>query len=265
MQQQGPKRRTTQMGIGQSGTRPRASEPPPPSSKGVLCPPPSTPPRRPPSAEHGTVEFSENATTNLRESVRERAASATNEIEARGREEAKRRDSVRERLAARLTPPERIDMRDVAARAETIPAPRATDSTHRRAEKETIRRATTWELDDPPPASTRGVPTPREEKPAARSAPVQAKPPQGRTALRVDDVGTAAVRLAARAPQDARPRVLVNRRALASAPIDHREAFLVSLIDGSITVAGLVDVSGMREGEVTAALQRLARLGIISL
>jgi hypothetical protein len=110
--------------------------------------------------------------------------------------------------------------------------------------------------DDPPPRSA-----------PSRSAPPRSAPPQdrkARPALRVDDVGATAVRMAARMAQDATPKVLVDRRALASAPIDHREAFLVSLVDGALTVGGLVDVSGMPEGEVHEALRRLARLGILA-
>lgn len=241
MQHDGPKRRTTQMGIGQSGTRPRADDGPDAASdekQNVLCPPPSAPPSpktRTSSDEHATVAFGEEVASALRHTVRERAASATDEVDEIAKREIARRDSVREFMAAAAATRARTESAAVRSPAPPESAPPS-------------RRAPYGE--SAPPSA------------GPRSAPGGAKPE--RPALRVDEVGTAAVRLASRAPHDATPRVLVDRRTLASAPIDHREAFLLSLMDGRLTVAGLVDVSGMREGEVLAALQRLARLGLVA-
>lgn len=85
-----------------------------------------------------------------------------------------------------------------------------------------------------------------------------------RKSVRIDDVGEGVLEYSA-APDQVRPRMLKERKALAGAPIDHRDAFVLSLIDGRITVATLVDVAGMPEAELRAILARLARLGIIAL
>lgn len=98
---------------------------------------------------------------------------------------------------------------------------------------------------------------------------VSTKPPSrprtSRPPLRVDEVGDAAVRLAVKAARSAAPRVLVTRAELARSPIDHREAFVVSLIDGKTDVAGLVDAAGLPRGEVMAILERLVRIGVVAL
>jgi hypothetical protein len=49
------------------------------------------------------------------------------------------------------------------------------------------------------------------------------------------------------------------------APLDHRQGFVLSLVDGLTTVQMIIDVAGMPDGEVIAALQRLRRLGLITL
>ena len=81
----------------------------------------------------------------------------------------------------------------------------------------------------------------------------------------VDDVGRKVVRSAAHARGDSKPRVLVDRQTLAAALNDDREALLVLLIDGTMTVAELIAHSRMPEGNAVNVLERLTRLGIISL
>jgi hypothetical protein len=61
------------------------------------------------------------------------------------------------------------------------------------------------------------------------------------------------------------PRVLRSTAELASAPLDHREGFVVSLVDGKTTVQALIDLAAMPDGELIIVLQRLRRLGIITL
>jgi hypothetical protein len=61
------------------------------------------------------------------------------------------------------------------------------------------------------------------------------------------------------------PRVLRSTGELALAPLDHREGFVLSLVDGQTTVQALIDVASMPDGELIAVLQRLRRLGIITL
>lgn len=86
-----------------------------------------------------------------------------------------------------------------------------------------------------------------------------------REALRVDEVGQAAVDAAARSSKFAIFKLLRARNELATAPINHREGFLLAHVDGETTVQGLIDVSGMPEAEVEGILERLRRLGIVGL
>ena len=91
------------------------------------------------------------------------------------------------------------------------------------------------------------------------------RPRSSRPALRVDDVGAAAVAIATKANLSMAPRLLKTRRELTDAPLDHRDAFVLSLIDGKMPAAAIVDIAGMPEREVMGILERLARLGIVSL
>jgi hypothetical protein len=103
---------------------------------------------------------------------------------------------------------------------------------------------------------------PRAEKISGRRTRTS-RPP-----VRVDEVGEAAVAIAAkrgRASAVAAPTLLKTRRELESAPINHRDAFILSLIDGNTSVQGVVDLAAMPDGEVRGILERLAGLGIISL
>jgi hypothetical protein len=88
----------------------------------------------------------------------------------------------------------------------------------------------------------------------------------GRPPVTVDEVGVAAVKLARTTRrQDSAPKLVASRGMVSKAPIDTRAAFVLSLIDGRNTVDAIVDMSGMNEDEVKAILDRLARLGLISL
>ena len=84
-----------------------------------------------------------------------------------------------------------------------------------------------------------------------------------RPAVRVDDVGQAAVELAG-ARRERVPRLLASRGTIAKAPLDARAAFVLSLIDGRNGTTDIVDMAGMPEEEVHGILRRLARLGLIS-
>jgi hypothetical protein len=81
-----------------------------------------------------------------------------------------------------------------------------------------------------------------------------------RQSIREDDVGS--TRIVAR--KEALRPAIVDPKRLAKAPLGPREAFLLSLIDGTLTVPDLVDAAGMPSAEVTAILERLVRLGIVS-
>lgn len=103
----------------------------------------------------------------------------------------------------------------------------------------------------------------RERAPS--SVPASGRRAKGeRAAIAVDDVGDAAVRLGSSPPMAARPKVVKTRRELEGAPLDPREAFLLSLVDGKMTVSSLVDVSGFAEADVLSMLARLRRLGIVA-
>ena len=91
------------------------------------------------------------------------------------------------------------------------------------------------------------------------------RPRTSRPPVRVDDVGDAAVAIASRAVLTFAPKLLQSRDELMHAPIDHRDAFVLSLIDGKSNIAAIVDSSGMRSEEIAAILERLAGLGIVSL
>ena len=59
------------------------------------------------------------------------------------------------------------------------------------------------------------------------------------------------------------PRPSKKKRDLAGAPIDNREAFLLTRVDGHLNVEDLADLTGMPISDVGAIVQRLARLGLI--
>jgi hypothetical protein len=61
------------------------------------------------------------------------------------------------------------------------------------------------------------------------------------------------------------PRILGSSKELAAAPLDHREGFVLSLVDGQTTVQGLIDVAAMPDGELIAVLRRMRRLGLVTL
>ncbi|MGO9000281.1 MAG: hypothetical protein ACLQVI_43700 [Polyangiaceae bacterium] len=60
------------------------------------------------------------------------------------------------------------------------------------------------------------------------------------------------------------PRVVVAPEELNAADLDHRDYFLISLMDGVTTVENILDISGMPSGEALALLSGLERRGIIS-
>jgi hypothetical protein len=85
-----------------------------------------------------------------------------------------------------------------------------------------------------------------------------------RPPVTVDEVGVAAVKIA-RTRREGAPKLIASRGVVAKAPIDTRAAFVLSLVDGRNTESAIVDMSGMLEDEAKAILERLARLGLISL
>jgi hypothetical protein len=125
------------------------------------------------------------------------------------------------------------------------------------------RRTTSPGLGDAPASSTRAASgdEPRAPKISTRRAR-SSRPP-----VRVDDVGEAAVALARRVsrPPASAPRMLLSRGELAALPLDPRDAFVLSLVDGKTSVQGLVDMAALGDGEVLTILERLAALRVLEL
>jgi hypothetical protein len=131
-----------------------------------------------------------------------------------------------------------------------------------------------------PPRSTPGTPkatTPRPVSPKASKSPsapsweTEAKTAtrhrerSGHPPVTVDNVGATAVNLARKSIRESAPKLVASRGMIAKAPIDTRAAFVLSLVDGRNTMDAIVDMSGMVDTEVKTILERLARLGLISL
>ena len=152
----------------------------------------------------------------------------------------------------------------------TVPPPSDThesrDTTAEDPPEKTLERKIRRNVSSPPEGdviASRSSAPPSHDKDASGRRPRLSRAP-----VRVDDVGDAAVLLGARhgrAVAVAAPRVLRTRRELENAPINHRDAFVLSLIDGKTSVQGLVDLAAMPDGEVVTTLARLAALGIISM
>lgn len=119
--------------------------------------------------------------------------------------------------------------------------------------------------DDVPPAPSSRGRFATEAPTGTRRKEDDAKGSGGRAAVTVDKVGAAAVKLARTTRRDTAPKLVASRAIIAKAPIDTRSAFVLSLVDGQNTVESLLDMAGMPEAEVRAILDRLARLGLISL
>lgn len=110
------------------------------------------------------------------------------------------------------------------------------------------------------------VSRPPSSKPFSKPGRWQEEAPSGprsRKPLTVDAVGDTATRIARNTRQTA-PKVIASQAIIASAPLDSRSAFVLSLVDGTSDVPAIVDATGMPSDEVIGILARLARLGLIS-
>ncbi len=157
------------------------------------------------------------------------------------------RDSLRREEAAPISTPAPRRIRDSVRREEEpepMPSP-GPGATAPRSDRPAARTTTSWE-----PEATTG--TRRRQR-------------SNRPPVTVDEVGAAAVKLARTTRRETAPKVLASRALIAKAPIDTRAAFVLSLVDGRNTVDAIIDMAGMPEDEVRAILERVARLGLISL
>jgi hypothetical protein len=216
--------------------------------------------------EEAVPESTESVRPRVRDSVRREDP----EPEPRGAREA-----VREETAGSVRPRLRDSVRREDPEDEpeaTTPEPSATESGRPRL-RDSVRR------EDPNDDGTVTPATARSDRPnSRRTASWESEPTtgtrrksgspavrSGRPPVTVDEVGTAAVKLARTSLRDSAPKVIASRTTIAKAPIDTRAAFVLSLVDGRNTVEALVDMAGMPEEEVRGILSRLARLGLISL
>lgn len=120
----------------------------------------------------------------------------------------------------------------------------------KRAEKITLRE------EDAPPQSRQNIDCPPPSGPPKRSS----RP----APLRVDDVGNAAMKIASRTRRSGAPRLVTARPDARSAPLDPPSAYVLSLVDGVLTVEGLADATGIAEEEVGRIVERLVRLGFVT-
>lgn len=60
------------------------------------------------------------------------------------------------------------------------------------------------------------------------------------------------------------PRLRASAEELTSLPLDPREAFVLSLVDGAATIEEIIDMAGMTEDEVLGDLAALAKQGVLS-
>ncbi len=108
------------------------------------------------------------------------------------------------------------------------------------------------------------APSPLRDQASPSSAARKRAQRSSRRPLRVDDVGATSVVATHDASLSSKPK-LVDRQRVVGSPLDVRDAFVLSLLDGTLTVQDLVDATGMPEPDVSAILARLTRLGIVSL
>jgi len=112
--------------------------------------------------------------------------------------------------------------------------------------------------------TVREMPAPSGKPSEAPTSGTQRKSREPRAAIRVDEVvSKKAKKITLRDHVEATPRI-VNREAIARAPLDARDGFFLQLIDGKMSTTELVDASGFSEADVDAILARLARLGIVT-
>lgn len=172
------------------------------------------------------------------------------------------RDSFREDTGAGLSP--------LPPDAPPPPGKRLRDSIRREEdpdESDALERPSTPRVMErlaPPSAPTSERRASRKPLPFDDSEPGTGMRRKDRPAVTVDEVGAHAVKLA-RTQRDSAPKPTGSRAMVAKAPIDTRTAFILSLVDGTNTTDAIVDMSGMLDAEVKPILERLARLGLISL
>src|SRR5262245_20240800 len=106
-----------------------------------------------------------------------------------------------------------------------------------------------------------------KKEPAASDPPASSERPKKKTArepLRVDEVRPRAKKVTFRGAVAQVPRLVKGAR-IAKAPLDPRDGFVLSMIDGVLSLPELADATGMTEAAVENIVARLVRLGIVSM
>jgi hypothetical protein len=80
-----------------------------------------------------------------------------------------------------------------------------------------------------------------------------------------DDAPTARQRVVTKEFLAMVPRLAIPPEEVHASELDHREYFLISLLDGVTTVENLIDICGMPSEEALALLDGLVRRGILGL
>lgn len=81
-------------------------------------------------------------------------------------------------------------------------------------------------------------------------------------AIRIDDVGEAAIDMAARVDMRVKPRAR-DLEGLPSSALSAKEAYVVTLLDGKTSMDSLVAIAPMSREELEAVVDRLRRMGLI--
>lgn len=85
-----------------------------------------------------------------------------------------------------------------------------------------------------------------------------------REALQIDEVPVSTRKIALPRMVTVVPRI-INAALINKAPLDSRDAFVLQLIDGTLSLSDLADVSGVSKADIEGILARLVRLGIITM
>jgi hypothetical protein len=175
-------------------------------------------------------------------------------------------------------PPNDDDDEEVPSSRQNINCPPSTPSIPVAAEsrgpdsrsaRDTIRNACPEPLVSEGPSSRTTIRSLPPDDPAEAKPP---PPPPSRergerraTPVRVDEVGGNALKIALRTPRHAStPRLAKSRPDASKAPLDPQSAYVLSLIDGIVTLEGIADIAGIPVDRVASIIERLERLGFVA-
>lgn len=113
------------------------------------------------------------------------------------------------------------------------------------------------------PETIEGMPRITVDKmPVVTSGSGERRKREPREALRVDEVR--APKISLRGAAESRPRV-VDKKRITRAPLESRDAFVIQMIDGTLTMSELADACGIAEPDLDRIVARLVRLGIVAM